>query len=293
MRKQTFFFCLLLAPALLPAQVFSKAPKNMPDVRKIVEWTTFAATREEPEETIRDAVYFFQPDGKLEKWISNNNYEEIYHYKYDDKGRLSKVIIENGDSSRLLTYQYFDDRQMAEIEERNLDLRTIQYFNKKKQIIEEKTFAKSPLTDGQWVTMSRTVLNYNDLDSLFGEMVYEYDAFGKPIKYKVVHSYDPISHKKTKIVRFDPKGNPVETTTFKYDEKNQLKNITIHAPGQNFSKKTTYLYRNGQLWQIHIATPDYKIEKIYKNHRLVRRKEYDKNGLLLWFTDYQYIDGKR
>ena len=68
---------------------------------------------------------------------TNNSDNEVYHYEYDTAGKLVKTTIENGESTRLITYQHHDNRSIAEIQEKEFDVRNVQYFNEKKQVVEE------------------------------------------------------------------------------------------------------------------------------------------------------------
>ncbi len=288
MRKLTIFLSCLFIPFFLFSQHFEKAPKDVKPIKQITEWTTFLADEEDPEETIKDAVYYFKKDGKLVKWISNNAYDEIYSYKYDNLNRLENVTIENEEMNRQIIYTYYEDRRLAEIQEQFLDLRTIQYFNKKGKLIEEKTFWKGELTEDKWETMSRKVFNYNAQDSLFGEMEYSYVGNGKATKRKTVHNYDPNTHKKNSILYFNEKGKIEKTVVFKYYSDKNLKEKIINYHQNKTKEKTEYIYKNGLLWQEITSGDKYKYEKIYKNGRYVRYKEYDKNYKLIWYTDFQY-----
>lgn len=289
MRKLTFLLLFIICTThILNAQTFSKAPKAKSPVKKITEWTTFSANEDDPEETIKDGIYTFRRDGQLENWVSNNSYDEVFYYSYDSSNRLAKVSVKGKDTTRLMTYQYFPDRQMAEIQEREIDVRTIQYFNKKKQVIEEKTFAKGKITGGKWATMDRTVFNYNQQDSLFGEMIYSYEGSAQPVNKKNLHHYDPATHKKTKSIFFGSDGKPWKEINYTYDKTGLLVKCTKKEMGTSFEEETQYLYKNGQKWQVITQAKDYRSEYIYKNGQLIRTKEYDKNGEMLWFTDYQY-----
>ncbi|MEO1261768.1 MAG: hypothetical protein AAFZ15_23390 [Bacteroidota bacterium] len=289
MRKLIYFLSVFFSPLLLHAQTFSTAPKNQKLIKRIVEWTTFAANEEEPEETIKDAIYTFRRDGQLQEWVTNNTYEEVYQYEYDQKNRLINVNIEGKDLTRTMSYQYFPDRRMAEIQERDIDVRTIQYLNNKGQIIEEKSFWKGELSEGKWATMSRTVFNYNELDSVFGEMRYEPVLTGQINKFKTVHKYDGALKKKIESIYYEADGQPFKIVKYDYNSVGKLLKKVISLPQAKKTVTEEHIYRNGKIWQSITKGADYRQEKVFKNGRLVRSKEYDKNGQLLWHTDYQYI----
>ncbi len=288
MRKLLFLLLYIWLPFFLSAQIFPKAPKNKKPIKRITEWTTFIADKDEPEETIKDAVYIFRKDGRLETWVTNNSDNETYHYQYDDQGRVEKVTIKNDGRTRYMTYQYFADRQMAEIEEKDIDLRNIQYFNEKGQLVEEKSFWKGVFTDNRWAIDSRTLFNYNAQDSLFGEMTYKYHLSAQPEKSKVIHYYHPELNRKNKTIFFDEKGKPIKEINYIYEPSDRLQKREVARMDNDFSEKTEYLYREGKLWQVITTSKNYKVEKVYKNGRLVRLKEFDKDGKQLWYTDYQY-----
>lgn len=288
MRKLTISLFIVGLPFLLFSQHFGAAPKDIKPVKQVTEWTTFLADEENPEETIKDAVYIFRKDGKLDKWISNNSSDEIYTYKYDDKNRLDEVIIQNEKLTRKINYTYFEDRRLAEIQEENLDLRTIQYFNKKRKIIEEKTFWKGDMTDGKWETMSRKLYNYNAQDSLFGEMEYSYVGKGKSTSKKTVHHFEKTTNKKTKSEYFNEKGQLEKVVDFQYNNAGKLIKSVTNYPFDKSNKYTEFLYKDGKLWQESTTGKDYKYEKIYKDGRYIRYKEYDGSGKLIWYTDFQY-----
>ncbi len=288
MRKLTVAILAFFFPLALFSQHFSQAPKDVRPVKKITEWTTFLADETDPEETVKDAVYYFRRDGKLEKWISNDEEEGIRDYRYDRKNRLVEVEINNQGQSKKIIYSYFEDRSLAEIQEENLDLRTIQYFGKNGKVVEEKTFWKGDLTDNKWKTMSRRVFNYNAQDSLFGEMEYSYIGRGKTTKRKTIHTFDAVSNKKLNTVFYDENGKPKKTITYLYNPAGQLINIEEKNHKNNSIEKTEFLYKNGKRWQIITTGKDYKFEKIYKNGRYIRYKEYDVQGNMLWYTDFQY-----
>ena len=289
MRKRIFFLSVFFSPLLLNAQIFSTAPKNAKPIKQIVEWTTFAADDDGPAETIKDAVYTFRPDGQLSQWVTNNSYDEIYHYEYDRQNRIFKVKIEGGERSRTMTYNYYPNRQMAEIQERDTDVRTIQYMNDKGQIIEEKSFWKGELSGGKWATMSRTIFNYNELDSLFGEMRYEPATTGEINKFKTIHKYDPSTKKRTESIYYEADGQPYKVVKYNFDKTGKLLKKEITHPQNGETTTLENIYRNGKIWQTITKGKDYRQEKVFKNGRLVRSKEYDKDGRLLWHTDYQYI----
>ena len=287
MRKLLLLSNLLL-PLILTAQLFPKAPIDTRPIKQITEWTTFVADKDNPEETIKDAIYNFRRDGQLDIWETNNSDNEVYHYKYDPQGRIEKVTIKNDGQTRNMTYQYFEDRRMAEIEEKDIDLRNIQYFNNKGLLVEEKSFWRGVMTQKKWVIDTRTVFNYDAQDSLFGEMVYNYHGFDQPEKNKVVHSYHPTLNKKDKTIFYDSKGKPLKEIKYTYEPSGRLLKKETLRHDNGFFENSKYLYREGKIWQIITVSKNYKIEKVFKNGRLVRLKEFDKDGQQLWFTDYQY-----
>ena len=288
MRKLILFFLASFLLLSMNAQTFSKAPIDSKPIKQIIEWTTFPANKNEFEETIKDVVYSFLLDGQLEKWESNNSDNEVYHYEYDGKNRLIKVTIQNEEWTRTMTYQYFEDRRMAEIQERVSDVRTIQYFNKKGQIVEEKSFWKGELSEGQWTTLERTVFNYNGQDSLYGEMRYETTSSGKVNQYKTVHQYNDLPMKKN-ITYYDADGKSFKLVLFNYDKEGRLikEETKMTKTGENSIIEN--VYREGKLWQSIKKGKNYRNEKIYKDGRLIRSKEYNQSGNLIWHTDYQYV----
>ena len=288
MRKLNLFFLFISLPLLSNAQLFSKAPDGLRPVSQIIEWTTFLPDGSDPEETIRDGVYTFRRDGQLQTWETNNSDDEIYHYQYDGKDRVVKVAIENIERTRLMKYQYFEDRQMAEIQEKEFDVRNIQYFNKNNKVVEEKTFVKGEITGGQWMTMKRVLLNYDEEGNVFGETIYDYDGSEKPTKYKVVHKHDA-QNNKILTTQLNEKGKMYKETAYTFDENNRLILKTTKNDRSKITEKKTHLYKDEKIWQTITESDDYKFEKIYKDGQLVRLKEYGSDGKLIWYTDYQYL----
>ncbi len=288
MRKLTTVILAFCLPLALFSQHFSQAPKDVKSIKQITEWTTFLADETDPEETIKDAVYHFRKNGQLEKWVTNNSEEETHYYHYDWKNRLIEVEIKNNELSRKMIYSYFEDRSLAEIQEKDLDLRTIQYYGENGKVAEEKTFWKGELTNNKWETMSRKVLNYNAQDSLFGEMEYSYSWNGKTTKRKTVHNFDPITQKKTETIYFNEKNKPEKTITYLYNRTGQLTNVEKKYHDKNSIEKTEYLFKKRKPWQTITTGKDYKYEKIYKEGRYIRFKEYNEKGKMLWYTDFQY-----
>jgi YD repeat-containing protein len=289
MRKLLFFLTFIGLPFFISAQTFLKAPKDSKHIKQIIEWTTFAADETDPEETVKEGVYTFRKDGQLLQYVTNNSLSEVFDYEYDGQNRLLKVQIKNEESTKTMTYQYFADRQMAEIHEPGSDLRTIQYFNKKGQVVEEKAFLKGKLSDGKWATLNRTVFNYNDRDSLFGEMLYQIGSTGAVATYKTIHLYDPVTNKKSDIIYKEPDGKPNKLVSFQYDEQGRLVKKKIEMPLTGEKSVTDYIYQKGKLWQSITKGKTYRNEKIYKDGRLIRSKDFDRDGKLLWHTDYQYV----
>ena len=269
-------------------QTFAKAPAGKLPVKQIVEWTTFAEDGDEPAETIKDAVYVFRKDGQLQQWISNNADNEVFEYSYDEKKRLNKITIKNGKMSRTVSNQYFEDRRMAEIQVQDSDVRSVQYFNKKGQVTEEKSFFRNEGSNG-WATMERTVYSYNKQDSLTGEMRYVPASAGHVNQFKTIHSYGKNSNKKSDIVYFEADGKPYKKITFRYDDQRRLKEEKMEMVRTGETTIKEHIYRDGEIWQIITKGKNYRNEKIYKEGRLVRSKEYDKAGKLIWYTDYQYV----
>ncbi|HFA48367.1 MAG TPA: hypothetical protein ENJ95_05030 [Bacteroidetes bacterium] len=286
--RKLILLIILLFPFCINAQHFGKAPKDSKPVKQITEWTTFPPDGYGPEETIKDAVYKFRRDGQLDEWVTNNLDDEIYYYHYDDKQRLKEIEIKNEKHSRKVEYTYHLDRKIAEIKEKDIDLRTVQYIDKKGKTLEEKTFWKGEPTNNRWALMTRKVMNYNAIDSLFGVMEYTFDDNGKSIKLKTIHQFDPIIKKKIKSTYYDAKGKAEKETTYYYNGENQLKTKETVWLKTAEKEKTEYKYKNGKLWQAITTGKDYRYEKVYKNGRYIRYKEYEK-GKLLFLTDYQYV----
>lgn len=289
MRKLIIPFLASL-PFLAYSQVhFSEAPKLDRPVKQIIEWQTFPESDGEPEETQKSSVYTFRRDGKLSVWNANDYQQQEHVYHYDKKGRKSKVEMKSREGNSEMIYSYEGNTKRAEIKADDMYLVTTQFLNEKGQVVEEKVSGKAWFTNGKFDLISRKVLNYNNLDSLFGEMEYTY-AGGVAEKRKTVHTFDPATNRRMKTVKFSPSGKEEQVTEYLYDDAGELASVETRRPGEDYWVKQEFQRKNGKLWQHieHKIHSDEKYVKVFKDGRPVRYKYYIGDELIA-FTDFQYI----
>ncbi len=277
-------------PILASAQMhFLEAPKLKRPVKQIIEWQTFPESDGEKQETQKSSVYTFRKDGKLSIWTANDYQQQEHVYHYDRKGRKSKVEMKSRNGNSEMIYAYEGNTMRAEIKEGNMYLVTTHFLNEKGQVMEEKVSGKAWFTNGKFELMSRKVLNYNKLDSLFGEMEYTYTA-GIAEKRKTVHTFDPTTNRRVKTVKYSPTGKEEQVTEYLYDEAGQLASVETKRPGEDFWVKQEFQRKNGKLWQHieHKFHAEEKYVKVFKDGHPIRYKIYIGDELIA-YTDFQYI----
>jgi YD repeat-containing protein len=289
MRKLILFLCLC-TPALLFSQRFSEAPKLDRPVKQIIEWQTFPATDEDPEETRKGGVYHFRRDGKLSTFLGNDYRQREYAYEYDKRGRVVSVKMNERGGGSTIKYSYGEGFKKAEIKSDSLYLVTTHFLDGQGKVLEEKTSGKAWFTGDKFALISRKVLNYNQIDSLFGEMEYFYTAGQLSRKIKTVHHFDPLTNRKLRTEIFDKNGKVSKTTDYQYDEKNKLKKVQTKWPGEEKGITKEYFYKNGKLWQVVEVNEkeEERYESIFKDGRLVRTKLFLFDELIT-YTDFQYV----
>lgn len=288
MRKLLFVFVLFL-PYISSAQYFSEAPKLDRPVKQIIEWKTVPPSGSEKEETFKGGVYDFRRDGKMTTYQSNDSDRKDYVYFYDNKGRLEKVEMNERSGKSSMSYTYSKGIKKAEIKADSLYLVTTHFLDAKGKVVEEKTSGKAPFTGGAFSIISRKVLNYNKKGDLFGEMEYTYVG-DKTEARKTLHQYNPADGKKMKTLFYDEFSNLAQTEDFTYSEKGELSKVDVKRPSSDFWVSTEYRRKNGKLWMEveNIHHEGERIEKVYKDGRLVRTK-YFSDDELYFYTDYQYF----
>lgn len=280
---------VVVFPATLFAQYFTEAPKLDRPVKQIIEWQTLPASEGEKEETFKGGVYHFRRDGKLATYQSNDSDAKNYTYSYDRQARLEKVEMEESSGGSQMVYSYSGNTKRAEIKSDSLYLVTTQFMDEKGNVIEEKTSARASFTAGKFSTISRKVLNYNDDGQLFGEMEYEYIG-GKTTSRKTVHHFDSQTGKKMKTVFYDENSNVAQTVEYAYSESGKLEAVDTKRPASDYWVKKEFREKNGKPWMEveSFFHEDERVEKVYKDGRLVRIK-YFSGGELYFFTDIQYL----
>ena len=291
MKIQLFFLPMFL-PSCLFAQHFKKAPKLEKPVHKIIEWKTIPRNDNSNPLTVKGYVYEFDRKGNPILFKNHSGYgKEEIKFKYDNQGRMVQRTYTSLSQPVTEKYTYGNGYRVTKSDVPGLEIKNIEYFNDKNQIVEEKMYIKSIVFDMEEMELAtRKIFNYDDRDSLFGVMEYSYENEKIKSKEKTIIYYNSKNGKKGRMVSYDKNGKEDLVVQYLYNKNDQLAiiNRTWPTSGDRISEEIRR--KNGKLWQ-HIRNEfgmNERFEKVYKNGKWIRYKEYFEDELLQ-YTDFQYI----
>ena len=273
---------LFLFPFVFYAQEFNSAPVE--GVKKIVEWKSVEGEKA----IVKGYIYLFQPDGKLMGYSSPDSTKQL-KYKYHSDGRIKEKWEKRGWLEEHTFYAYKEKYHVEEMRWDRFIEKTFYYFNEKEQVIEKKMFTLETGLDEEYFLQKRTIYNYNDRDSLQGEMHYRYYTDTDLIhKKKTIHHYDKKTGKKSRIDYYNDDGRLGEWVEFEYDDKGRILK-KVKSFWDISSKHTTlFLYKDDAIWkkthQEGWTSPDVFI---YKNGVPINKKV--KGFFDTVVTNYQYL----
>ncbi len=230
----------------------------------------------------------YHPEG----WLLSEKYFMLNQgtsYMYDMQGRVLVDTTFGGEIIGITHYEYRPNMTVTTQKYHQNTVKNNIYTNEKGLVVEEKTFFNKEL-------YHRVVKTYNAVDSLIGEMHYDYhDNTKQAKKRKVIHVYDKETKKKRQIISYNYDGSVQNMTTYQYyPESNDLREMVEmnETSSGTVTYKTNYEYKDGQLWKvIHTSnhpTWVYKSIEIYKDGKRIRDRNY-MNDELEEVIDYQYV----
>ena len=277
-----------LCTSIADAQPFERAPKTPRKVKQIVEWLM---TDLEGKATKGSTSYFDEKGNLISYYHEDDSIEDRIVRRYDSKNRVVESKDGSGIESRTSTYTYQKDQITELTTYKTSAYKKIQYFNPKKQPLEEKTYVKGEGIGEQWVLKDRIVYTYNAKDSLKGEMYYSHlNLYGGKgtNKRKTLHFYDPTTKLKSKTIYYDFDHSVRIRTNYEYTKDRKISKITHHHMLDDTIHSKEFLYnKDGSIWQIISDSSEKKNVQIFQEGKLIRLRSYMSGNIFL-VIDYQY-----
>lgn len=305
----TYFFFILAATIFAQAPVtsqtdfgigfsdvlFWRAPSvNGVEVKEIKEWRNYGDNK-----VVLGDHYTFRSGGALTAALITDGYEDKqFYFTYTSGERFHWIYQHEKYDSTTYIFAYKEGQDIVEMHFGDTRRKTFYYKNEKRQVIEKKEFFKDVSKKEKFDLSSRTVYNYNQKDSLFGEMHYTYHSNEKPTTKKVIHHYDLSSGLKVRTNFYNQDGLPHESDHFYYNEKGQLIKIVRSSDvlkDYTFFQKL-FIYQNNQLQRKESSfylsgqrdKENLRKTEVYREGRLVYKKLKTSDGSVVE-SNYQYI----
>lgn len=285
MKRISLLLFLWINSSLLFAQPYEKAPRLPKSVHRITEWVRPSLKTK----SVKGMVSEFDRKGNLLSYTSQDSTILNTRHILNAKGQVLERREGEGPNAILTRFSYQADRMIEESSFRGKQNRVIYFYNKKRQVVERKTYSRGLELGDAYLLRERILFQYNKSGQCINEQIRSY-SLNRPNQYetrkKIYHYHSDKQHLQ-KVIYYDVDGSPSAVEDYAYYDDGKLKSLIRSFLKNQVIETEEYLYQNGKLWQRITNEMGSRHVEVFAKGRLVRLRSYHGDQLYR-VVDYQY-----